>query len=59
MIVRLGPLTIYPTAKHDDGVQWLVVVGGLDAFFERLKTNPILSMENNIDNFSKSRAFVG
>ena len=59
IIFRQGPLTTYPIAKHDDGVQWRVVVGGLDAFFDSLKAFPVLSMDNNIDKFSKSRAFVG
>ena len=63
VIIRQGPLTIYPVAKHHDGVQWHVVDGGkdggLDAFFESLKDFPILSLEGDVHLFSKRRTFVG
>ena len=59
IIIRQGPLTIYPVAKHHDGVQGHVVDGGLDAFFEILKVVPILSPEGDVHLFSKTRTFVG
>lgn len=51
IIIRQGPFTIYPIAKHHDSVQWHVVVGELKAFFEKSKVFPILSLENDVRSF--------
>ena len=58
MIIRHGPLNIYPIAKHRNGVQWHAVVDGFDAFVGKLKTLPILSLEKDIRSFYHSRAFI-
>ena len=54
MVIRQGHLAIYPIAKHQDGVQWHAVVGGLSGFFRELETFPILSMGKVVDFFSRS-----
>ncbi len=35
IIIRQGPLTIFPIAKHDHSVQWHVVKGGLTSSLKR------------------------
>ena len=57
IIIRQGLLTIYPSAKYDEGIQWRVVVGGSDGFFDQIKTVPVLSLGNSPESFYRSKIF--
>ena len=50
-IIRRDPFTIYPIARHDDGVQWHVVIGELEAFSEKSKAFPILPLDKDLRSF--------
>lgn len=57
IIICQKPLTIYPTAKYDEGIQWRAVVGGMLGFFDEIKTVPLLSLGNDSESFYK-RTFI-
>ena len=59
ILIRQGPLTIFPITKHHQGIQWHAVVGKLDVLFDKIKTFPILPVEKSIDSIIEARSFVG
>ena len=57
IIIRRDPFTKYPIASHHDGVQWHVVIGTLEALFEKSKAFLILPLEDDIFLFY-SRGYI-
>ena len=55
IVIQQGHLTIYPTAKYDEGIQWRVVVGGVGSFLDIIKTVPVLSLGNDPGSFYRSK----
>ena len=58
VVIRQGPLTIYPIAKHRDGIQWHAVLGDNRGFSNELKIFSILPLEEDTRSFYLSRGLI-
>ena len=57
IIIRQGRLTIYPSAKYDEAIQWRVVVGGSGGFDDQIETDPVQSLGDSLESFYSSPFF--
>jgi hypothetical protein len=59
VIIRQGPLTAFPVASHSVGTQWHATLGGLDEFFDKINSIPLLPVQDDIKAFLNGRHFLG
>lgn len=59
IIIRRGSLTAFPVASHPVGTQWHATDGGLDEFFEKINSIPLLPVQENIKAILSGRHFLG
>ncbi|KAH7380806.1 hypothetical protein BKA64DRAFT_221062 [Cadophora sp. MPI-SDFR-AT-0126] len=59
IIIRQGPLTVFPVARGSVGTQWHVTLGGLDEFFDKINSFPLLPVQDDINTFLHGRHVLG
>jgi hypothetical protein len=58
-VVRQEPHTAFPVANSDVGTQWHVTDGGIDGFFEKISSFPLLPVRDNLKTILNGRHFLG
>ena len=59
IIIRQGPITIFPIERHSTGIQWHVVIGDNNEFFKELQTFGNLPDSQELLGITTDRTYLG